>query len=184
MLQKFEFEAGTVVRVETDGSGMTWFNAADVCGALGFVNSRKAVSDHVDADDVQKLDTITDGGRQLTNHVNESGLYALIFGSTKPEAKRFKRWVTSEVLPAIRRTGTYAPPQATPQPTPSLTPMEAARIYCNTFAMARRAGMDGEACHNLACQTKYEASGWWWQFGEAPVGAILASPSKPLQIAG
>ncbi|MGF6904639.1 phage antirepressor KilAC domain-containing protein, partial [Paraburkholderia sp. GAS348] len=59
-------------------------------------------------DDVQKLDTIDSLGRtQHTNHVNESGLYALIFGSTKPEAKRFKRWVVGEVLPSIRKTGAY-----------------------------------------------------------------------------
>ena len=64
---------------------------------------------HVAEDDVGKRDTIDNLGRaQLTNHVNESGLYALILGSTLPSAKVFKRWVTSEVLPAIRKTGKYA----------------------------------------------------------------------------
>jgi hypothetical protein len=73
----------------------------------------------VDSEDVQKLDTLTPGGRQRQNHVNESGLYALILGSTKDAAKRFKRWVTSEVLPSIRKTGAYSatPVAALPAPT-------------------------------------------------------------------
>ena len=65
----------------------------------------------MDGDDVQKMDTIDSLGRtQRANHVNESGLYSLILGSRKPEAKRFKKWVTSEVLPAIRKTGSYSGP--------------------------------------------------------------------------
>ena len=82
--------------------------ANDVCAALELVNPRKALADHVDPDDVTQGDTTDNLGRkQLTNHVNESGLYALIFGSRKESAKRFKRWVTSEVLPAIRKNGYY-----------------------------------------------------------------------------
>ncbi|MGC7960501.1 BRO-N domain-containing protein, partial [Salmonella enterica] len=89
-----------------------WFAANEVCEVLGFANPRDAVARHVDDDDVGKHDTLTAGGRQRTTHINESGMYALIFGSTKPEAKRFKRWVTSEVLPSIRRTGGYTAPTA------------------------------------------------------------------------
>ena len=99
------------VRVQLDSDKQPWFNAGDVCEALEFANPRKAVSDHVDTEDVTKRDTLTAGGRQRQNHINESGLYALIFGSTKPVAKKFKRWVTAEVLPAIRKTGAYALPQ-------------------------------------------------------------------------
>jgi prophage antirepressor-like protein len=67
------------------------------------------LGDHVDEDDLTKREVIDSLGRaQLTNHVNESGLYALILSSTLPSAKVFKRWVTSEVLPAIRKTGKYA----------------------------------------------------------------------------
>lgn len=107
----FKFESSTIA-VQVDGHGNPWFNASEVCGVLGFANPRQAVDSHVDVEDVQKLDTLTAGGRQRQNHVNESGLYALIFGSTKEEAKRFKKWVTSEVLPAIRKTGGYTHPKA------------------------------------------------------------------------
>jgi len=62
----------------------------------------------VDKEDVQKLDTPTKGGNQKVSYVNESGMYALILGSEKTEAKQFKKWVTSEVLPSIRKTGSYS----------------------------------------------------------------------------
>lgn len=104
-LGQYGFE-GSMVRVVMDGD-MPWFNANDVCKALGYVSLRDALHNHVDAEDVAKRDTLTRGGRQEANFVNESGLYALIFGSGKPKAKRFKRWVTAEVLPAIRKTGGY-----------------------------------------------------------------------------
>lgn len=108
----FDFD-GHPIRVVTDDSGEPWFAANEVCECLGFANPHDAVARHVDSDDLGKRE-VTDGlGRkQLTNHVNESGMYALIFGSTKAEAKRFKRWVTSEVLPSIRRTGSYTGPAA------------------------------------------------------------------------
>ena len=108
----FQFEAHAV-RVQVDDAGQPWFNAADVCAALELSNPRDALAKHVDSDDVAKRDVIDNLGRtQRANHVNESGLYALILGSTKDAAKRFKRWVTSEVLPAIRKTGSYAAPSA------------------------------------------------------------------------
>ncbi len=108
----FQFEAHAV-RVQIDDAGQPWFNAADVCTALELSNPRDALAKHVDSDDVAKRD-ITDslGRAQRANHVNESGLYALILGSTKDAARRFKRWVTSEVLPAIRKTGSYSAPGA------------------------------------------------------------------------
>ncbi len=115
----FQFEA-RAVRVQVDDAGLPWFNASDVCDALEMGNPSQAVKSHVDAEDLQKLETLTTGGRQRQNHVNESGLYALILGSTKDAAKRFKRWVTGEVLPAIRKTGAYAVPgtlAALPAPT-------------------------------------------------------------------
>ena len=98
---------GAPIRAQIDTIGMPWFNANDVCEALYFMNARDAIAKHVDSEDVAKRDTLTPGGNQLQNHINESGLYALIFGSTKPEAKAFKRWVTREVLPSIRKTGEY-----------------------------------------------------------------------------
>lgn len=91
------------------------FVALDVCSALGYAKARNAVAQHVDPEDLIKSDIDTNGGRQTINCVNESGLYALIFGSKLESAKRFKRWVTSEVLPAIRKTGRYeAPTTITP----------------------------------------------------------------------
>lgn len=84
------------------------FCAADICRALGYTNGRKAISDHCEEDDVTKRDIIDNLGRtQSASFVNESGLYALIFGSKLDNAKQFKKWVTSEVLPAIRKTGSY-----------------------------------------------------------------------------
>lgn len=84
------------------------FVAVDVAGALGFKDRTNAVKQHVAPEDLIKAETDTAGGRQTVNCVNESGLYALIFGSQLESAKRFKRWITSEVLPAIRKTGSYS----------------------------------------------------------------------------
>ena len=83
------------------------FIAQQVCSILGYKLARKAVADHCDPEDVCKIEVQTNGGKQLVNCVNESGLYALIFGSKLPKAKQFKRWVTNEVLPAIRKQGAY-----------------------------------------------------------------------------
>ena len=84
------------------------FIAKQICAVLGFGNFRQALSTHVDPDDISKVEIETNGGKQLVNCVNESGLYALIFGSKLPKAKEFKKWVTSEVLPAIRKQGFYS----------------------------------------------------------------------------
>lgn len=83
------------------------FIVQQICAVLGYSNPRKAISDHCDTEDVCKVEVQTKGGKQLVNCVNESGLYALIFGSKLPKAKQFKRWVTNEVLPAIRKQGAY-----------------------------------------------------------------------------
>ena len=107
----FQFEAHAV-RVQVDDAGLPWFNATDVCDALELGNPSQAIKSHVETEDLQKLETLTAGGRQRQNHVNESGLYALILGSTKDAAKRFKQWVTREVLPTIRTTGSYCAPGA------------------------------------------------------------------------
>ena len=89
-------------------NGEPYFVRCDVAEILGYSNSRKALADHVDEEDkgVTKCDTL--GGTQEMTVINESGLYGLILGSKLPTARRFKRWVTSEVLPTIRRHGVYA----------------------------------------------------------------------------
>ena len=83
------------------------FCAADLCRALGYNNGRDAIARHCDEGDVVKRDTPTTSGIQSMSFVNESGLYALILGSKLESAKAFKKWVTSEVLPNIRKTGGY-----------------------------------------------------------------------------
>lgn len=83
------------------------FCAADVTRALGYTNGRDAISKHCDEGDVAKRDTPTSSGIQTMTFVNESGLYSLIFGSKLASARQFKQWVTSEVLPSIRKTGGY-----------------------------------------------------------------------------
>lgn len=101
----FSFESFSVRTLGTPE--LPLFVANDVCSALGFGNGRQAIASHVDPEDLIKSEIETKGGRQTVNCVNESGLYALIFGSKLESAKRFKRWVTSEVLPTIRKTGHY-----------------------------------------------------------------------------
>lgn len=85
-----------------------WFVGKDVATILGYSNSRKALADHVDDEDkgVTKCDTL--GGVQELTVINESGLYSLILSSKMPNAKKFKHWVTAEVLPTIRKHGMYA----------------------------------------------------------------------------
>ena len=93
-------------------NGEPWFVGKDVAEILGYSNTRKALADHVDGEDKLDVVTIRDsiGREQSPVFINESGLYALIFGSKLESAQRFKHWVTSEVLPAIRRTGGYQMP--------------------------------------------------------------------------
>jgi hypothetical protein len=84
----------------------TWFVVADVCAVLGHTDASKAVS-RLDDDEKGLLNVRTLGGDQTMNVISESGLYALILTSRKPQAKAFRRWVTGEVLPSIRRAGSY-----------------------------------------------------------------------------
>lgn len=97
-------EFGDVRALSVDGE--PWFVAKDVCGALGVGNSRQALA-RLDDDEKGVISTDTPGGEQRVQTVNEAGLYTLVLSSRKPEAHAFKRWVTHDVLPAIRRTGGY-----------------------------------------------------------------------------
>lgn len=107
----FSFENNAVRTLGT--ADLPLFVAIDVATALGYKNTKDAVLRHVDSDDLIKSEIADKLNRiQTVNCVNESGLYALIFGSKLESAKRFKRWVTSEVLPAIRRTGRYETAQS------------------------------------------------------------------------
>ena len=88
-------------------NGETYFVGKDVASALGYKNASKAMADHVDDEDKGVTKRYTLGGNQEMTVINESGLYALILSSKLESARRFKRWVTSEVLPAIRQNGRY-----------------------------------------------------------------------------
>lgn len=98
----FNFNSTDVRTVIRDGA--VWFVAADVCAALGYSNSRKVVADHLD-DDERCNESLQRGGEHTI--ISESGLYALVLRSHKPAARQFAKWVTSEVLPSIRKTGSY-----------------------------------------------------------------------------
>jgi len=110
----FQFENNSVRVIRRDGTG--WFVLADVCQVLEVANHRDAATrlDDDEKDGVGIADTI--GRKQQMTIINESGLYALILTSRKPAAKRFRKWVTAEVLPSIRRTGAYAVPGAAVAP--------------------------------------------------------------------
>ena len=95
------------VRTQVDEKGEPWFCAKDVCDALKHTNSRRAIAQLVDEGDVTKRYTPTSSGDQLMTYINESGLYSLILFSKLESAKRFKHWVTSDVLPTIRKHGAY-----------------------------------------------------------------------------
>lgn len=95
------------VRTGLNKDGTPWFAAPDVCTALTISNSRDAL-DRLDDDEKGVVTTDTLGGQQEIATVNESGLYTLILTSRKPEAKKFKRWITHEVLPSIRKNGSYS----------------------------------------------------------------------------
>ena len=105
-LQIFENpEFGSVRTVEVNGT--PWLVGKDVATALGYKNPRDAITRHVDAEDKDVVKHDTPSGDQEMLIINESGLYSLILSSKMPKAKAFKRWVTSEVLPAIREHGAY-----------------------------------------------------------------------------
>lgn len=98
-------EFGQVRTVELDGQ--PWLVGKDVAEALEYKNPQRAIRDHVDDEDRGVTKTVTPSGEQEMLIINESGLYSLILSSKMPKAKAFKHWVTSEVLPALRRNGVY-----------------------------------------------------------------------------
>lgn len=112
-LQKFSYENSQVRVVTKDGQ--PWFVGKDVTDILGFTNGRKAIEDHVDTEDRQILQKSPDVTFEIPPRgytiINESGIYSLTFSSRLPSAKQFKRWVTSEVLPSIRKHGAYLTPE-------------------------------------------------------------------------
>lgn len=123
-------EFGQIRTVDVDGE--PWLVGKDVAQALGYSNPRKALADHVDEEDRRQDDgvTIRDpmGREQHPTIINESGLYSLVLSSKLPGAKKFRRWVTGEVLPSIRKTGGYAIPQDYPSALRALAAAEEQRL--------------------------------------------------------
>lgn len=119
-MQSFGFGEQLVRAI--DRSGVAWFVGNDVCAALELLNPRQAMAklEEDERDDVQIVDAI--GREQRTTIISESGVYALVFTSRKPAAKQFRRWVTGEVLPALRSRGEYRMPVANDDIEPSRTP--------------------------------------------------------------
>ena len=137
-LTVFRFEGTREVRtVVRDGE--PWFVAKDICDILDISQYRDAIST-LDEDERASVVVDTLGGPQNMSAVNESGLYTLVFKSRKPEAKAFRKWVTSEVLPAIRKTGQYKAATA------NMTSNEfVSREFAALRSMAITAGLEGNA---------------------------------------
>ena len=151
---------GHQVRVITDDQGEPWFVAADVCAVLGITTEQTRRLD----DDEKGLRSMqTPGGTQSMTTVNEFGLYSLILGSRKPEARAFKRWVTHEVLPAIRRTGSYSTPATTH---PSTLP---------AGPLVHKPGV------TVFARTRREAAQLWWDAIQGEVHGALARRLNPEQ---
>lgn len=102
-------EFGEIRTVEVNGE--PWFVGKDVATALGYKNPQEAVRNHVDDEDKGVSEVLTPGGKQTVPVINESGLYSLVLSSKLSGAKKFKRWITSEVIPSIRKHGAYMTPE-------------------------------------------------------------------------
>ena len=139
-LSTFNFH-NSPVRTITDPKGEIWFCGTDVCNILGYQNSRKALQDHCKEAGVTKRYTPTTSGNQEITFINEPNLYRLIIKSRKPEAERFEAWVFEEVLPQIRKTGSYS------QNIKPIRPLEITlkvQMLDNLYYMAKNAS---ELCH-------------------------------------
>ena len=127
-------EFGEIRTLAIDGE--PWFVGKDVVEILGYTNPSKALADHVDDEDKLNNDSLSSLGQRGGWLINESGLYSLIMSSKLPAAKKFKRWVTSEVLPSIRKNGGYIAGQE------SMTPAE---LMASALLMAQRTLAEREA---------------------------------------
>lgn len=162
---------GSVRTLTIDGE--PWFVAVDVCRALDIANPRDAVK-RLEDDERMTVD-LTDchskqrGGAQKLNAINEPGLYSLVLASRKPEAKAFKRWITHEVIPAIRKTGAYAVPG-----TPMMTAEQAAVLLESMHAFVQNQG------EFLACASKVlDAMNAFTDVSQKLVQAVIDAKALP-----
>lgn len=151
----FNFETHQV-RVVTDDNGDTWFVAKDVAEALGYSDA-EAMTRRLDDDEKQNLHGVGFGPRGVII-INEAGMYSSVLGSAKEEAKRFKRWVTHEVLPTIRKTGGYANPTRSGQ-AQAAQASEAFKMVPLVVRAARALGLDKNAAAISANQAVTKLTG-------------------------
>lgn len=137
-------------------SGEPWLVGKDVATALGYKNPQKAIRDHIDDEDKGLHELFTPGGKQNLLIINESGLYSLMLKSKLPGAKKFKRWVTSEVLPSIRKTGTYIAPAATPADDAVFE-----RLWTELERKQKFNGYVGKFCDYFGWSRRYYLSGMY-----------------------
>lgn len=137
-------------------SGEPWLVGKDVATALGYKNPQKAIRDHVDDEDKGMNELFTPGGKQNLLIINESGLYSLMLKSKLPRAKKFKRWVTSEVLPSIRKTGTYITPAAAPADDAVFE-----RLWAELERKQKFNGYVGKFCDYFGWSRRYYLSGMY-----------------------
>lgn len=155
----FQFEAFPIRVVMI--SGEPWWVAADVCAALEISNNRDALT-RLDDDEKGVASTDTLGGKQEMAVINEPGLYSLILGSRKPEAKAFKRWITHEVIPAIRQTGSYTLPKANRATTTDsciLKHRQAKVITSTILSIAKWFGTDAPMARAIAADSVKQQTG-------------------------
>ena len=124
-------EFGNVRTMEINGE--PWFVGKDVAESLGYTNPTKAMQDHIDKEDLSFNETLKLSRQAGAWLINESGVYALIFGSKLPNARKFKHWVTSEILPTIRKTGSYSITQSKPDSYMIENPADRARRWAEEY---------------------------------------------------
>ena len=179
-LAVFNYSEKEVRTINRDGE--PWFVVKDVCDVLGIGNANMAAA-RLDDDEVSQTE-VTDnlGRKQMTNIVNETGLYNLILRSDKPEAKQFKRWVTREVIPSIRKTGSYTKlPQTFAEALRLAADLEEQRQMLLPKADQYDKFISGENLQDMNTVTKTLGWGRNKLFEELRARKILMASNKPYQ---
>ena len=162
----FTFD-GHEFTVFVDDHGNPWMVATEVCEILDYANPWAAIAKHVDDEDKGLTIRETPGGPQQVAMINESGFYSLMLRSRKPQARRFKRVVTSEVLPSIRKTGRYEAPNAPPAAPPDPLTLVLTQMADESIAEARARGATPDVIERLTVYRGQVATGR--TFGTRPV---------------
>ena len=183
------------IRTLVNEKGETFFVGKDVAEALGYTNTPKAIRDHVDDDDKLTERFVLSGQARSVVIINESGLYALVLSSKLPQAREFKRWVTSEVLPQIRQTGGYIP-TTNPRTGEVLTESEmveaANKIVARTIARSNLPADDcltaTQVAESLDVDVKQlnhflvDKGVMYWSYGRYKLTARLTAPANNVPI--